>query len=61
MEMGSSQSGLIPEDEKQKYPNPTSPGTYYTHRTDMKTLKHFEQNDYIGALTYLGVLPEDEE
>jgi hypothetical protein len=38
-----------------------APGTYYTHRTDMKTLKHFEQNDYIGALTYLGVLPEDEE
>jgi len=27
----------------------------------MKTLKHFEQSDYIGALTYLGILPEDEE
>jgi hypothetical protein len=58
---GAAKAIEIPEEEKPKYPNPTNPGTFYSHRTDMKTLKHFEQSDYIGALTYLGILPEDEE
>jgi hypothetical protein len=26
--------------------------------TDMKTLKHFDERDYIEALSYIGVLPE---
>jgi len=58
---GAAKATEIPEGEKSKYPNPTKPGTFYSHKTNMKTLKHFEQNEYIEALTYLGILPEDKE
>lgn len=39
------------EEEKDKYK-----GAKY--RADMSTLKHFPERDFIGALTYIGVLPE---
>ena len=39
------------EEEKEKYK-----GAKY--RADMSTLKHFHERDFIGALTYIGVLPE---
>ena len=28
------------------------------YKTDMTTLKHFEERDYMEALSYIGVLPE---
>lgn len=28
------------------------------YKTDMSTIKHFEERDFIGALSYIGVLPE---
>ena len=28
------------------------------YRADMSTIKHFEERDYIEALSYIGVLPE---
>ena len=39
------------KEEKEKYK-----GAKY--RADMSTLKHFLERDFIGALTYIGVLPE---
>ncbi len=39
------------EEEKDKYK-----GAKY--RADMSTIKHFPERDFIGALTYIGVLPE---
>jgi len=39
------------EIEKDKYK-----GAKY--RADMSTIKHFPERDFIGALTYIGVLPE---
>jgi hypothetical protein len=41
----------VSEEEKEKYK-----GAKY--RADMGTLKHFPERDFIGALTYIGVLPE---
>lgn len=41
----------VKEDEKEKYK-----GAKY--RTDMTTIKHFKEKDYIDALSYIGILPE---
>lgn len=39
------------EEEKEKYKGAK-------HRADMSTIKHFEERDFIEALSYIGVLPE---
>ena len=39
------------EEEKEKYKGAN-------HRADMSTIKHFEERDFIEALSYIGVLPE---
>lgn len=39
------------EEEKDKYKEAK-------YRADMGTLKHFPERDFIGALTYINVLPE---
>ena len=41
----------VSEDEMEKYK-----GKKY--RTDMSTIKHFEEYDFMEALSYIGVLPE---
>jgi hypothetical protein len=38
------------KDEKKKYKNAK-------YRTDMSTIKHFEEKDFIEALSYIGILP----
>lgn len=48
----------IQEEEKIKYPIPGKEGEFYEHRIDMETIKHFEERDYMEALSYIGVLPE---
>jgi hypothetical protein len=48
----------VKEEEKIKYPIPGKKGEYHKWRTDMTTLKEFEENDFIEALSYIGVLPE---
>jgi hypothetical protein len=51
---------LISEEEKHLFP---IPGTkeFYTHKMDMTTKKDFDRYDYIGALSYIGVLPPEDE
>ena len=41
----------VPEEDRAKYK-----GAKY--RADMSSIKHFPERDFIGALTYIGVLPE---
>ena len=48
---GATKHVKVLEEEKEKYK-----GAKY--RADMSTLKHFPERDFIGALTYIGVLPE---
>jgi hypothetical protein len=45
----------MPEDEKTKF---AAKGKNYDWKMDMSTLQHFHENDYMEALTYIGVLPE---
>jgi len=41
----------VPEEEKEKFKG-------QKYKPDMSTLKHFEERDFIEALSYIGVLPE---
>ena len=41
----------IPEEEQDKYK-----GAKY--KSDMSTIKHFEERDFMEALSYIGILPE---
>lgn len=55
---GAVKSVKIPKGEQHKYPNPTKPGTFYTNRMDMETLKEFEEKNFMDALSYINVLPQ---
>ena len=48
----------VTEEEKEKYPIKGKEGEYYEWRMDMTTIEHFEEKDYMEALSYIGVLPE---
>jgi len=45
----------IPEEEQEKYPDPTNPGTFYKHRMDMKNVKHFDKLCFMDAAEELGM------
>ena len=47
----------VTEEEKEKYPIPKQPGKYYEYRMDMTTLQHFEERDFMDALSYISLLP----
>jgi hypothetical protein len=48
----------VKEEEKTKYPIPGKKGKYYEWRMDMSTIKHFEERDFMDALSYIDILPE---
>lgn len=48
----------VKKEEKEKYPIPGKKGEYYEHRMDMSTIKHFEERDFMEALSYIDILPE---
>ena len=47
----------VTEEEKEKYPIPKQPGKFYEYRMDMSTIQHFDEKDYMEALSFLGILP----
>jgi hypothetical protein len=49
----------VTEEEKEKYPIKGKSGEYYEWRMDMTTMKGFEMKEFIDALSYIGVLPEE--
>lgn len=46
----------VKEEEKEKFK--LKSGGYAEWKMDMSTIKHFDERDYIEALSYIGVLPE---
>jgi hypothetical protein len=46
---------LMSEEEKAKF---KEKGKEYDYKMDMTTLTHFQERDFIEALTYIGLLPE---
>jgi hypothetical protein len=49
------------EEDKHKYPIPGKKDQYYAWRMDMETMMHFDERDYMEALSYIGVLPKEDE
>ena len=45
----------IPEEEQEKYPDPSNPGTFYKHKMDMKNLKRFGKLEFMDAAEELGM------
>ena len=45
----------IPEEEQEKYPDPTNPGTFYKHRMDMKNVKRYGKLEFMDAAEELGM------
>lgn len=50
----------IPEEDREKYPIPGKEGEYYEYKMDMKSLKRFEERDFMEALDYIGVFNTEE-
>lgn len=51
----------IKESDKEKYPIPNKEGEYYEYKMDMKTLKKFEEKDFMEALDYIGMFKEEKK
>ena len=49
----------IPEEEQDKYPDPTNPGKYYKYKMDMKNLKRFGKFEFMDAAEELGMFEKD--
>ena len=45
----------VSEEEKEKYPNPKKKGTFYKHRMDMANILNFNKDEFMNALSYLGI------
>ena len=45
----------IPEEEQEKYPDPSNPGKFYKNRMDMKNLKRFDKLEFMDAAEELGL------
>ena len=45
----------IPEDEQEKYPDPTNPGKFYKKRMDMKNMKRYDKLCFMDAAEELGM------
>jgi hypothetical protein len=45
----------IPEEDQEKYPDPTNPGTFYKNKMDMKNLKRFGKLEFMDAAEELGM------
>ena len=48
----------VKKDERKKYPIPGKKGEFYKYRMDMNNVKHFEEKNYMDALSYIGAIPE---
>ena len=45
----------IPEEEKEKYPDPNNPGKFYKKRMDMKNMKRYDKLCFMDAAEELGM------
>ena len=49
----------IPENEQNKYPDPTNPGTFYKSKMDMKNLKRYNKLEFMDAAEELGMFKKE--
>jgi hypothetical protein len=51
----------VAEEEKEKYPIKGKPGQFYEYRMDMGSIMNYEMKDFMEALSYIGIFPEEEK
>ena len=49
----------IPEEEQEKYPDPSNPGTFYKHKMDMKNPYKFDKLCFMDAAEELGMFQKE--
>lgn len=49
----------INSEEKHNFPIPQKPNEFYSHKMDASTLKLFDKNEFMEALSYLGYFNSD--
>ena len=45
----------IPEEDRERYPDPTNPGTFYKNKMDMKNIKRYNKLEFLDAAEELGM------
>jgi len=45
----------IPEEEQEKFPDPSNPGTFYKNKMDMKNMKRYDKLCFMDAAEELGM------
>ena len=48
----------IKEEERHKYPIPGKKDKFYENKMDMSTIAHFEERNFMDALSYIDILSE---
>tara|TARA_R110000737_G_scaffold192756_1_gene214070 strand:- start:68 stop:589 length:522 start_codon:yes stop_codon:yes gene_type:complete len=49
----------VKEEEKEKYPDPTNPGTFYKNKMDMKNMKRYDKLCFMDAAEDLGMFTKE--
>lgn len=49
----------VGEEEKEKYPDPTNPGTFYKNKMDMKNMKRYDKLCFMDAAEDLGMFTKE--
>ena len=49
----------VTEEEKEKYPDPTNPGTFYKNKMDMKNMKRYDKLCFMDAAEELGMFSKE--
>ena len=49
----------IPEEEQEKYPDPTNPGTFYKNKMDMKNMERYGKLEFMDAAEELGMFDKN--
>ncbi len=45
----------VPEEEKEKYPDPDNPGEYYKFKMDIKNIKRYDKLSFMDAAEQIGM------
>ena len=49
----------IPEEDKEKFPDPQNPGTFYKNKMDMKNLKRYGKLEFMDVAEELGMFTKE--
>ena len=48
----------VTEEEKEKYPDPTNPGEFYTYKMDIQNMKRYSKDCFMDAAEEIGIFEQ---